>query len=78
MSLDFVLPMSGSYRERPVNPPKVPLSPYYPDRPVERVNWLPCFKEVQNFNRKVDGVLTRLDRENFTDNTIVRFGDNTR
>lgn len=65
--------------ERPVDPSKVSIPPYYPDHPLVRLDWSRYLEEVQVFDRKVGAVLARLEREGLAENTIVMvFGDNGR
>lgn len=65
--------------QRPVDPSRVELPPYYPDHPIVRVDWSRYLEEVQIFDRKVGAILERVEREGLADNTIVFvFGDNGR
>jgi len=65
--------------ERPVDPSKVDLPPYYPDHPIVRIDWALYLEEVQRFDRKVGQILNRLVAEGLAESTIVFvFGDNGR
>ncbi|MDE0635498.1 MAG: sulfatase [Candidatus Poribacteria bacterium] len=59
--------------ERPINPDDVQLPPYYPDHPLTRKDWALYLESIQILDRKVGGILERLDAEGLSENTIVFF-----
>ena len=59
--------------QRPINPDDVELPDYYPDHPLVRKDWARYLESIQILDRKVGGILQRLDNEGLTDNTIVFF-----
>ncbi len=63
----------------PVNPQDVEIPPYYPDHPVTREDLALYLDTAQYLDDKVGAVLTRLDEEGLTENTVVVFfGDHGR
>jgi len=65
--------------ERHVDPGKVRLPPYYPDHPIARKDWAGYLDCIAVLDKKVGRVLTRLDKEGLTENTVVVFfGDHGR
>ncbi len=59
--------------ENQIDHSNVDLPPYYPDHPVAKRDWANYLEAIQVLDRKVGEVLTRLDNENLTDNTVVFF-----
>lgn len=65
--------------DRPVNPDKVQIPPYYPDHPLIRKDWAMYLESIQVLDEKVGVILDRLEAEGLMDETvIVFFGDNGR
>ena len=65
--------------ERPVDPARVTLPPYYPDHPLARRDWADYLECIQVLDRKVGEVLQRLEADGLADNTLVFFfGDHGR
>jgi len=66
-------------KERPIDPAKVQIPPYYPDHPITRRDWADYLESLQILDRQVGQVLDRLDEDGLADNTIVFFfGDHGR
>ena len=66
-------------RQKPIDPEKVSLPPYYPDHPLIRRHMASYLEEAQILDRKVGIILKRLEAEGLAENTIVFFfGDNGR
>lgn len=66
-------------KQRPIDPTKVRIPPYYPDHPITRRDWADYLESLQVLDRQIGKVLERLDREGLADNTIVfYFGDHGR
>jgi len=57
--------------EKPVDPDRVDLPPYYPDHPLVRRDWANYLESIQVFDRKVGEVLHALDADGLSENTIV-------
>jgi arylsulfatase A-like enzyme len=67
------------FTERPTDPAKVELPPYYPDDPAVRLDWALYLDSAQHLDVKVGKVLERLKEEGVEESTIVIFfGDNGR
>lgn len=65
--------------ERPVDPDKVELPPYYPDTPLLRRDWADYLESLQVLDDQVGALLTRLETEGLADNTIIVYhGDHGR
>ena len=65
--------------ERPIDPNAVTLPLFYPDHPLARRDWADYLESVQILDRKVGGVLRRLEDDGLADTTIVFFfGDHGR
>ncbi len=65
--------------DRPADPDRVAIPPYYPDHPVTRADWAQYLNTVMALDRKVGVVLELLDSEGLADNTVVIFmGDHGR
>ncbi len=65
--------------EKPADPDKVVIPPYYPDHPVVREDWAQYLNAVMSLDRKIGDVLALLERDGLADNTIVVFmGDHGR
>jgi len=63
--------------DRPVDPDKVKLPPYYPDHPVAREDWATHLNSIQIMDGYIGKILHRLDEEGLADSTVVIFiGDN--
>lgn len=66
-------------RERPIDPTKVKLPPYYPDDPIARDDWAGYLESLQVLDRQVADVLAKLKASGLDRNTIVVFiGDHGR
>lgn len=67
------------YPNRPVDPGKVVVPPYYPDTPLTRRDIANGLEEIQRMDDLVGEILDRLRREGLLDKTLVIFmGDNGR
>ncbi|GAB6184865.1 sulfatase family protein [Thermopirellula anaerolimosa] len=67
------------YPDRPVDPEKVTVPPYYPDTPLVRRDIANGLEEIQRMDDSVGEILDRLRREGLLDGTLVIFlGDNGR
>lgn len=65
--------------ERPIDPAKVKLPPYYPDDPIVRDDWAGYLESLQVLDRQVADVLAMLKASGLDRNTIVVFiGDHGR
>jgi uncharacterized sulfatase len=65
--------------ERPIDPARVDVPPYYPDHPVTRLDWALYLETIQNLDRKVGRILARLEEDKLLDSTIIFFtGDHGR
>lgn len=63
----------------PTDPAKLTLPPYLPDHPVARADWALYHDAMQALDAKVGTVLSLLDKEGLSSNTVVFFfGDNGR
>ncbi len=60
-------------KEHPVDPQHVELPPYYPDHPIARRDWAFYLETINILDKKVGAVLSRLDAEGLTENTVVIF-----
>ena len=68
-----------SSKEHPVDPEKVKLPPYYPDHPVARKDWALYLESINVLDKKIGGVLKKLEDDGLAENTIVfYFGDHGR
>ena len=66
-------------KERPIDPAKVQIPPYYPDHPLTRRDWADYLESLQVLDRQVAAALARLDEDGLAGNTIVFFfGDHGR
>ncbi|HPA17386.1 MAG TPA: sulfatase [Verrucomicrobiae bacterium] len=62
---------------RIADPAKVEIPPYYPDHPVVREDWAQYLNAASELDRKIGLILTQLEKDGLSDNTIVVFfGDN--
>jgi len=59
--------------DRPADPAKVKLPPYYPDRPEARADWAQYLNSVMALDKKVGFVLRKLEEDGLAENTIVVF-----
>ncbi|MCS6952487.1 MAG: sulfatase [Bryobacterales bacterium] len=59
--------------ERPVDPGRVELPPYYPDHPSVRKDFAMYLETLQNLDAKIGKVLARLEAEGLAEDTIVFF-----
>jgi N-sulfoglucosamine sulfohydrolase len=59
--------------ERPIDPAKVQLPPYYPDTPAVRGDWGMYLETAQNLDVKIGKVLKRVEDEGLAEDTIVFF-----
>jgi uncharacterized sulfatase len=57
--------------ERPIDPAKVDLPPYYPDAPLLRRDWADYLESAQVLDRQVGALLKRLEEDGLADNTII-------
>jgi N-sulfoglucosamine sulfohydrolase len=57
--------------ERPIDPAKVELPPYYPDTPLLRRDWADYLESAQVLDRQAGTLLKRLEEDGLADNTIV-------
>lgn len=65
--------------DRPADPDKVILPPYYPDHPVVRADWAQYLNTVMALDKKVGIVLRLLEQDGLAENTVVVFmGDHGR
>lgn len=65
--------------ERPVNPDRVELPPYYPEHPAMRLDWAMYLDSAQHVDDEIGRILVRLREEELEENTIVFFfGDHGR
>ncbi len=65
--------------ERPIDPAKVDLPPYYPDTPLLRRDWADYLESLQVLDTQVGALLKRLEDDGLADNTIVLYhGDHGR
>lgn len=63
----------------PVDPQKVQLPPYLPDRPSIRLDWAMYLDQLERADAEVGDILQRLEEEGIADSTVVIFiGDNGR
>ncbi len=70
---------SHEHIDKPANPAKVVIPPYYPDHPVTRAIWAQYLNAVMAADKKVDFIMDRLKRDGLDKNTIVLFmGDHGR
>ena len=61
------------------DPDSVSFPPYYPDDPVTRQVWAQYHNTIMSLDKKVGFVLSRLEEDGLTDNTVVVFmGDHGR
>lgn len=56
-----------------IDPDKLRLPVYYPDHPVAREDWATYLESIQLMDSYVGNFLERLDKEDFTKNTVVMF-----
>ncbi len=67
------------YPDRPVDPARVVVPPYYPDTPLTRRDIANGLEEVQKMDALVGEIVDRLRREGLLDQTLIIFmGDNGR
>ncbi|GAA4435635.1 sulfatase [Ravibacter arvi] len=59
--------------ERPINPDKVVVPPYYPNHPMARQDWAMYLETVQLLDKQVGAILQRLKDNGLEDNTVVFF-----
>jgi arylsulfatase A-like enzyme len=65
--------------EKPADPTKVSIPPYYPDHPLTRSVFAQYYNAVMSLDKKVGYVLEKLEEGGLADNTIVIFmGDHGR
>lgn len=65
--------------ERPIDPAKVDLPPYYPDTPLLRRDWADYLESAQVLDRQVGVLLQRLEDDGLAENTVVVYhGDHGR
>jgi N-sulfoglucosamine sulfohydrolase len=65
--------------ERPIDPNKVNLPPYYPDHPITRRDWADYLESIQVLDNQIGEVLQKLEDDGLAENTIVfYFGDHGR
>lgn len=61
------------FPDRPVDPAKVTLPPYYPDHPAVRLDWAVYLDDAQHLDVNVGKVLQRLEDDGLAEDTIVFF-----
>ena len=61
------------YPDKPVDPAKVTLPPYYPDHPLMRRDWALYQETTQHLDDRVGAVLDRLEKEGLAEDTVVFF-----
>lgn len=61
------------FPDRPIDPAKVQLPPYYPDHPAVRLDWALYLDTAQHLDVKVGKVLQRLRDEGLEEDTIIIF-----
>lgn len=67
------------FPERPVDPKRVELPPYYPDHPAVRLDWALYLDDTQHLDVNAGKVLKRLEDEGLAgDTVVVFFGDHGR
>ena len=59
--------------ERPAEPEKVRIPPYYPDHPEVQQDWAQYLNTVMALDRKVGDILALLEKDGLVKNTIVVF-----
>lgn len=59
--------------DRPADPSKVQIPPYYPDHPVVRQDWAQYLNAVMALDRKVGVVLDLLQADGLAEHTVVIF-----
>ncbi len=65
--------------QRPIAIEDVEIPPYYPDTPLTRRDWANGLEAMQIVDRQIGKLLTRLDDEGLSENTLVfMIGDNGR
>ncbi len=65
--------------DRPADPERVVIPPYYPDHPVVREDWAQYLNAAMALDRKIGDVLALLEADGLSENTIVVFmGDHGR
>ena len=70
---------SHNHIDKPADPDKVIIPPYYPDHPLTRKDWAQYLNTVMALDKKVGYVLKRLKEDKLDKNTIVIFfGDHGR
>jgi N-sulfoglucosamine sulfohydrolase len=70
---------SDKWIDKPADPAKVVIPPYYPDHPVTRGIWAQYLNAVMAADKKVEFIMARLRRDGLDKNTIVLFmGDHGR
>lgn len=57
--------------ERPIDPAKVELPPYYPDTPLLRRDWADYLESAQVLDRQIGVLLQRLEEDGLAENTII-------
>lgn len=57
--------------DRPIDPSKIDLPPYYPDTPLLRRDWADYLESIQLLDNDVGVLLKRLEDEGLAENTIV-------
>lgn len=57
--------------ERPIDPARVDLPPYYPDTSLLRRDWADYLESAQVLDRQIDTLLNRLAEDGLADNTII-------
>lgn len=66
-------------QDNPINPDNVHLPACYPNHPLLRADWAMYLESVQQCDKMVGKILSRLEEEGLVENTIVMlFGDNGR
>jgi N-sulfoglucosamine sulfohydrolase len=72
-------PNAASRIERPADPAKVQIPPYYPDHEITRKDWAEYLNTIQELDGQVGRLLDRLEADGLAYRTIVVFfGDHGR
>lgn len=59
--------------DHPVSPLEIDLPSYYPDHPVNRLDWARYLNSIQYMDKQIGAILERLKQENLERNTVVIF-----
>ncbi|MBV6647978.1 MAG: sulfatase-like hydrolase/transferase, partial [Cyclobacteriaceae bacterium] len=56
-----------------IDPDNIELPPYYPDHPVSRIDWAMYLQSVQEMDKELGRVISRLENEGLLENTAIFF-----